>query len=431
MLDTVELFLKKYDLTKENIIVAFSGGYDSMCLLDILKKLSLKHGFNLTAIHLNHNWRGRESDKDEQICKEFCYGINFYSEKLSAEIPHTETAARNARYEFFEKCAKKFNSKAVLTAHNANDNAETVFYRMIKGTGLTGLEGISEHRGIYYRPLLKIYRKDIEKYCAENNLKPNIDSSNFDTKYVRNKIRLEIFPVLKSISPDFEEKLNELSISAKAANKLIDKKIKNLVKYAPDDFLKLDEFLQNSVIHKFFRENDLEYDRKKIDEIKEFIKKSSKEKSGKTISLTNNLWLFANDKKIKLTDCKKEFIPETVIKKEGEYKISDFIFEIKKCDNAPEIFPKDNEFKAYASFNSVDFVLRSRKDGDIIKPLGLSGTQKLKKYLNEKKIPKHEKDNLLFLCENNEVLWAPGLGISEKIKVKTKPTHVLSLRRAK
>lgn len=324
-----------------------------------------------------------------------------------------------------------FKSKAVLTAHNANDNAETVFYRMLKGTGLTGLEGISEHRGIYYRPLLKIYRKDIENYCIQNNLKPNIDSSNADTKYMRNKIRQDIFPLLKSIAPDFEEKLNEISVSAKAANTLINKKIKNLVKYEPNVFLKLDEFFQNSVIHKFFRENNLEYDRKKIEDLKTYITKSAKSKSGKTIGITNDLWLFVNDKKIKLIDRKKENLPETLIDKEGEYKISDYIFEIKKCVKIPKQFPKDSEYKAYVNLDGVDYMLRTRHDGDIIKPLGLNGKQKLKKYLNGKKIPKHEKDNLLFLCKNNEVLWAPGLGISDRIKVKTKPTHVLTLRRLK
>ena len=191
IIDAVELFLEKYNLLKpkNNIIVAFSGGYDSMCLLDVMKELAAKYDLNLCAVHLNHGWRGEESDKEEENCKNFCSDINFYSEKLSPDIPHTETAAREARYEFFEKCAKKFNSKVILTAHNANDNAETVFYRITRGTGITGLEGINETRGIYYRPLLNIYRADIEKYCTDKNLTPNIDSSNFNTEFARNKIR--------------------------------------------------------------------------------------------------------------------------------------------------------------------------------------------------------------------------------------------------
>ena len=135
----VKYFLTKHNLmnTKNNILVAFSGGYDSMCLLDILSEFNL----NILAIHLNHNWRGEESDKEEENCRFFCKSkkIDFYCEKLPAGLPRTETAARKARYDFFENCAKKFNSTTVLTAHNANDNAETIIYRMVKGTGITGL----------------------------------------------------------------------------------------------------------------------------------------------------------------------------------------------------------------------------------------------------------------------------------------------------
>ena len=183
----VETFLEKYNLSNCHILVAFSGGYDSMCLLDILKRISTKYNFKLTAIHLNHGWRGQESDLEEQKCKEFCYDIGFYSEKLADNIPHTETAARDARYEFFYNCAKKFNSNIIFTAHNANDNAETIYYRIMRGTGLTGLEGIPENRDIFYRPILTVYRNEIEQYCKKNNLIPNNDSSNKDSKYKRNQ----------------------------------------------------------------------------------------------------------------------------------------------------------------------------------------------------------------------------------------------------
>ena len=165
-----------------------------MCLLDILSEFNL----NILAIHLNHNWRGEESDKEEENCRFFCKSkkIDFYCEKLPARLPRTETAARKARYDFFENCAKKFNSTTVLTAHNANDNAETIIYRMVKGTGITGLCGISEKREIFYRPLLKTKRSEIVDYCNENNLTPNNDSSNSNTAYTRNYLRLNVIPAL-------------------------------------------------------------------------------------------------------------------------------------------------------------------------------------------------------------------------------------------
>ena len=143
--------------------MAFSGGYDSMCLLDILCNL----GCDVVAVHLNHNWRGEESKKDEDNCRLFAKnrGIKFYTEMLPDCVEKTETAARDARYKFFKRCAKMFNSNVVFTAHNFDDNAETVLYRIIKGTGTVGLEGISEHRDIFYRPLLNVSRENIEKIC--------------------------------------------------------------------------------------------------------------------------------------------------------------------------------------------------------------------------------------------------------------------------
>ncbi len=431
LIEAVESFLNKYDLLRENnnILVAFSGGYDSMCLLDILNKLSPKYGINIYAIHLNHNWRGEESDQEEINCKNFCKNICFYSEKLPEEIPHTETAAREARYRFFEKCAKKFRSKVVLTAHNANDNAETIFYRIIKGTGITGLEGIQEHRNIFYRPLLKIYRKDIEKYCEQNNLKPNIDSSNFDTNYVRNQIRHEIFPVLKNINPDFEKNLNQISETAISANELIEKHLNKLEDYSSEEFCKLSYFVQNTIIHRFLRENNIDYDRKKIEDITEFILNSQNSKSGKKYSLTKNLWLFVNNKKIVSINNIPKDLPEIKIQTEGEYNIGEYKFTIIKTTQKPKHYPPDKDMTAYVKIDKLDFTLRKRQNGDIIQPLGLNGTQKLKKYLTEKEIPKHEKDDLIFLCSGKEILWAPGIGISEKIKVVNNPTHMLKLEK--
>ena len=429
---TVELFLEKYNLldAKNNIIVAFSGGYDSMCLLHIMMELKRKYGFNLIAVHLNHNWRGEESDNEEKICELFCKDIIFHTEKLSVNIAHTETIAREERYKFFEKCAKKFNSKIILTAHNANDNAETIYYRMQKGTGITGLEGIRENRGIYYRPLLTSYRNDIENYCKCNNLKPNNDSSNTDTKYARNKIRHKIFPEIKKVIPNIEECLNNLAISAKEANQIINQHIKPLEEYNTNEFMTLTEAYQNAIIHNFYREQNLDYDKKTILKIANFIKSNCDSKSGKTISLTTNKWLFVNNKKIELVNKIEKTKQEIQITNIGEYKFKKYIFEIKEINDIPKTYPKDKDFTAYIEIEDIDFILRSRKDGDILQPLGAKGTQKLKKYFNERKIPNHEKDDVVLLCNDTEILWVAGYGISDKIKVKTNPTHIIKLRRA-
>ena len=417
--ECVKEFINKYNL-KGTFILAFSGGYDSMCLLDILKKLNS----DVVAVHLNHNWRGQESLKEAQNCENFAksIGVKFYSEVLPDNIKKTETDARQARYEFFKRCAEKFNSNIIFTAHNYNDNAETVFYRIIRGTGIAGIAGIAEHRDIYYRPLLKITREEIERYCRENNLQPNIDSSNFNIKYKRNYIRREIFPLLSKINPRFIDSLNSLSCIATDF-------ISFSHKHMPYNILDASEEEQKFILGNKLLEMNIEYDRKKIEKIQKFICENKNSKSGKKMSITENLWLFVNNNKAEFITNTEKNNTEIKIEKCGSYKFEDYTFTIKPYTNKVAKYPEDNEYKAYVNISNIDFTLRHRKDGDRIQPLGLSGSQKLKKYLNEKKIPQHEKDKIIFLCHNNEILWAAGYGISEKIKTLEHPTHVLTLEK--
>lgn len=432
---TVKSFLKKYDLDKSDLVylVAFSGGFDSMCLLNALKKISKN---KIVAIHLNHNWRGEESNLEELNCKNFCteIGVEFYSEKLSEDLAQTETIAREARYKFFESCAKKFNSNIVFTAHNKNDNAETLIYRICKGTGIQGLQGIASNRDIYFRPLLNTPRQDIETYCKEQNITPNNDSSNANVKYKRNFIRNQIMPNIIEINPTAIDSIISLSQIAKEESDIVDEYLKIILSKISENkkintrkFLKLSEALQNKIIYKIFTENNLDYDRKKILKIKEFIFQNQNSKSGKTCSLTENLWIYVCEKYLEITEKKKEIFDSFQITKEGIFETDNYIFEIEKFEKPVKKFPPDCDNTAYVNLSKIpfSFEIRTRQDGDIIQPFGMKGTQKLKKYLNAKKIPNHEKDNLLFLTQNDEILWAINLGISDKIKVTTLPTHRL------
>ena len=417
--EQVKEFIEKYNLSGK-FIVAFSGGYDSMCLLDVLNKL----GYDVVAAHLNHNWRGKESDEEEINCIEFARknNIEIYCEKLDKTVEKTESAAREARYKFLKKCAKIFDTNIIFTAHNFDDNAETVLYRIIKGTGTIGLQGIAEHRDIFYRPLLKVSRDKIENYCTNNELSPNVDSSNYNTNYKRNFIRHQILPLLREINPKVNEALNNLSEIAKEDNLLIEK-------YLPKSILKASETEQKRIIHQILIQNNLDYDSKKISKIQQFIQENKNSKSGKKMSLTNNLWLFVNDKKLEIVAVKEKNSQEITVKEEGLYEFEDYIFEIKKTDEVPKYFPKDSDLKAFIEIDKIDFVLRHRRNGDMINPLGSVGSQKIKKYLNEKKIPQHEKNDIVFLCNGKEVFWAAGIGISEKIKVTNKPTHIITLKK--
>ena len=222
MINKVKSFLKKYELLDENksFIVGFSGGYDSMCMLDILHRISQKTPFRLIALHLNHNWRGREAEIEQENCERYCKekNIEFYTETLPNGVPKTETAAREKRHEFFKKYFKKYNADGLFLAHTKSDNTETILYRLTKGTGVKGLCGIPEKTCLpnykpctIYRPLMSFSRKDIMRYCTVNKLVPNNDSSNFDTKYARNFLRHQIISELKNINPKIDDVILNLS----------------------------------------------------------------------------------------------------------------------------------------------------------------------------------------------------------------------------
>ena len=440
-------FLKKYSLQDKTIIVGFSGGFDSMCLLDVLSKIKNMPEFidlNVVAAHYNHNWRGEEALREQEVCRIFASakGMEFYTQTASENIKKTENDARIARYEFFEEAYEEYDADAVFTAHNYDDNAETLLYRIIKGTGIVGLKGISEKRGYFYRPLLTVKRAEIIDYCNENNLAPNNDSSNANIAYKRNYLRLNVIPSLEKINPLVKDALNTLSSIAKSDNDIIEEyltpirdKVLSDGKINPIEYRILSKSVKMRLLHEFIQSLDLDYDYKKITEIYEFIEENINQRNGSTKSLATALWLYADEKTIEIIPSRKQET-ETVnnteieISGEGEYQFGENTFVIRKYeDKELFVFPESTSKFAYVDFSRVKFplLLRTRKDGDVISPFGMSGSMKLKKYLNSKGVPRHNRNTLMLLCKEDEVLWAVGVGLSSKIAVKDKPTHVVEV----
>jgi len=442
MLNEVLKVLKKYKLANKNItlLVGFSGGADSVCLSDILYKLSEIYGFKIILCHLNHNWRGEHSISDMEFCKKFAKDreIEILTETLNKNEKQTETNARELRYKFFENCKIKTNAHAILLAHNKNDKVETLIYRIIKGTGIKGLSSIKERRDSYIRPLINISRIDIEIYCKNNNLSYVTDSTNFDNDYNRNYIRNEILPKFEKINPKYLEAIYNLSNLAEEEEILLEKITKNTENeiktngiIETEKFLNLDTSLQKRILLNLYIKNNIDYDTKRINEILDFINKNKSNNSGIKISLTKDIWLSVSKNNIEIVKKVEKSNLKINITKEGEYHFQNYIFKIEKYTGEnPEKYPKDEELKAFVEIKEpINFTLRCRQEGDYIQPLGLNGTQKLKKYLNAKKIKSHKKDSLIFLCKDKEVLWSPLYGLNDKIKVVSEPNYVLSLKK--
>ena len=447
MIKRISDFLRQYSLENKTIIVGFSGGYDSMCLLDILSKIKRQSEFSqmsIIAAHFNHNWRGQESLCEQEVCRLFAAsrGFEFYTKIADSSVKKTENDARIARYEFFEEACEEYDADAVFTAHNRDDNAETILYRVIKGTGTIGLRGIAEKRNIFYRPLLKTYRSEILEYCNKENLFPNNDSSNTNIAYKRNYIRLNVFPLLEKINPEVKEALNTLSQNAIRDNEIIEEYIKNIRPKIFDnntiivqEYVKLSKPLQLRFLYEYIQMLGFDYDSKKVTEIHDFISKNCSQKNGSTMSLASAKWLYADNKIVemipKIQAKKAEEVTPVKVYGVGEYLFDNKIFTLRVYDDDKIFeFPESTSNFAYVDLSKTEFplILRTRQDGDVITPFGMQGSMKLKKYLNSKGVSRHKRDSIALMCTPSEVLWAAGVGISDKISVTDKPTHVIEIK---
>ena len=215
--------IKKYNLitSGDTILVAVSGGPDSMCLLDNLLKLKdVLEVKEIVVAHLNHMIR-QEAKEETEYVEEYCNKNNIRCfvkyEDIIKEAKEqkigTEEAGRKARYDFFEQIASKTNANKIAIAHNKNDNVETVFMHMLRGSGISGLTGIKPYReGKYIRPLIKCSRDEIEEYCTKEKLNPKYDKTNNDNTYTRNRIRNELIPYIKKeFNPNIIETIDRLS----------------------------------------------------------------------------------------------------------------------------------------------------------------------------------------------------------------------------
>lgn len=232
------------DTIKENnliskgdvIVVGVSGGPDSITLLTCLNKFKDYFEIKIICAHINHLIR-KDSTEDEQYVENVCekMGIKCYVkraevEKIAKEQKKgSEEVGRKIRYDFFDEVARKENANKIAIAHNMKDNAETMLLNIIRGSGLTGLEGIqAEEYGKYIRPLINCTREEIEEYCEKNNLQPRIDSTNKENIYRRNIIRNKLLPQLQELNPNIVESLSNLSKIVKVQNMHIKNEVENI-----------------------------------------------------------------------------------------------------------------------------------------------------------------------------------------------------------
>lgn len=419
----------KNKIKDEKVIVACSTGVDSCVLLDLcLKALSNKQ---VVVAHVNHGMR-KESEIEEEYIVDFCNknSISFEVEHLRFDsITNFESAARSKRYAFFEKVAKKYQAKYVLLAHHANDNLETMLMRFLKQSSLKGYAGIEEESCfknlILYRPLLKVSRLEIEEYANNNGIKYFNDLSNGEYDYLRNRIRLDIVPLLMKENPNLIEAVNYYNESLLGASKLLEDFIQDFVrcnviitdtviKFKVKALLELNDYLIKEVLFSLLKPYGLS-----ISLINEIIKVLKSDKSKVVNKILDDLTLVKE-----YGNC--IFVKSEVKKIDFSLTVNDFgTYDL--INNTKLIVDKNNCYlkagNRVVCYNiiSMPFTVRSRRDGDKIVRKRVNKitleetfyTQKVSDVLTNKKVSYLDRINTLVITNSSdEVVIILGLTIS-------------------
>jgi tRNA(Ile)-lysidine synthase len=453
-LKTTEAYnmLKKGD----SVLIAVSGGADSVALLDFMLSISKEFSLKIGIAHLNHMLRGSESERDENFVKNaakslylpfFSKKIDVYAYKKKKKLS-LEEAAREIRYNFLEKTAENNAFNKIALGHNKDDNAELVLMNFLRGSGMTGLSGIPPVRdGKYIRPLINIEKKDILNYIKLKNLSFIQDSSNDDIKFLRNKVRHNLIPLLKnSYNPQIKTVLtNSASIIYKenkwleqVANSFFDdvvlEKTENRLVFSINKIKYLKDGAKRRIIRRgieYIKGNLRSISFLNIDSIEKLIIKKSPYAS---IDLSGNL--VVQKEKDRLIFRKKEKISTTAI--EYEYILKNFgTFFIKETggyikfsecsiDESPNFFENKVE-NAYFDKDKIKFplIIRNFKNGDRFAPFGINGTQKVKKFFNAKKIPLNKRKTLPLVLSKGQIIWIAGYEISETVKIDSSTKKVI------
>ena len=439
MLASFNKFINKENLCHQgqNILIAVSGGIDSVVLLDLFSKTNYKIGL----AHCNFKLRGDESDEDEQFVRTLAkkYNVELFVRICPAKKFATKNSisiqesARELRYQFFEDIIAEKSFGKVAVAHHADDNLETFFINFMRGSGLQGIKGIPVERDNIIRPLMFATRFQIEQYAIENNLTWRNDSSNNSLKYLRNKIRHRLLPELKKISPDFApmfQSLSNLNDDALLLKALIRKEKKTIIEEKDDliiiPFNKLDPELPTD-LWLYYLLKEFGFSHSETDKIADAVEHKT---TGKHFfSETHELLIDRNS--IIIRNKEKINNMEYVIQEDNYTLVEPFTADIKIISKEDINFSElKDATKAFLDFDKLTFplTLRRWKKNDRFHPYGMSGTKLLSDYFIDLKLTLYEKENIWLLLSNNQIVWVVSHRVSEMFKVSADTDKVFSIK---
>ena len=412
---------KKYNLIEnnDNIVVGFSGGPDSVFLVEMLKKLQHFFNFKIHLVHINHLLRGEDADSDEKFSFEYAKKNNLEIfikripvKEMAKELGKTlEEVGREERYKFFSEIYEKVGANKIATAHNKDDQIETFLFRLTRGTSLQGLEGIKTKNNNIIRPISEIYKKDILEYLNKNEIQCKIDKTNFENEFTRNSIRLDLIPFIeKRYNIKFKDKLFSLIEEIRENNK---KNFLDLDEYVDEEnrltlekIKTLSLFERKNLLVLFLNKKNIKINRNKIDEINSLIRSNGTKKidldlNHRVVKDYHHLYIEKKEEKIIAS------LNETIqLKIPSETYFDKYKIKLEFVENQEKIKNK-NQYLLYAMNNDI-IEVRYRKEGDRIL-LYENHSKKIKEVLINQKVPRDIRDKIPIFLYKNNIFWIYGI----------------------
>ena len=451
MYQRVRAYVEQYHMLqeKDHVIIGVSGGADSVCLLFMLRKLQKDMQFQLTAVHVHHGLRGKSADADERYVKKLCedMGVELYvfhedvNQYAKEQKLTLEEAGRNVRRCIFEQVCREKNGTRIALAHHQNDNAETLLWNLSRGCGLRGLGGISPVEGKYIRPLLCLQRREIETFLKQNDIKYCTDETNLEDHYTRNRLRNHVIPYLeREINPQTVAHMSETMEQMRAVWQFVEievqkyrelyvehkKEKNNTVKYLVRDdvFTDVNEIIRSFLIHQLLCETAGH--RKDIEQVHvKLVEDLYGHQTGRKIMLPYEMWAE------KCYDGILLYKVDGLDTESGENEENpgqDVRMRVFERTAETGAFPK----KTYTKWFDYDIIkstvkIRHKQPGDYITIDKNGGTQSLKKYFTNNKVPREVREKIWLAADGSHILWIIGYRQNQAYQVTDKTRKILEI----
>ena len=458
--------LEAAQLTGRRLVVAVSGGPDSLALLYALHRLRDELGLALHVAHLDHRLRGQDSAADAEFVAQTCAKLGIDCTVEAEDVPafrrehrmSLEEAAREVRYRFLANLAEQVGADAVALGHTSDDQVETVLMNVIRGSGLRGLRGmrpVSKQRiagsdATLFRPLLNLSKQDTIAYCEALHLTPRADESNRSTEMTRNRVRLELLPLLRDMNPAFGDAALRLSRNAVDALAVVDKAVDaawsdavteegESIRIDRERFLELDAALRSHLVIRAL--SHVKGDTQGIERIHvDDAVNAVIESSGSQLHLPGGLLLIVEQRSALIYAGDKAFAATSFdvspLAVPGVTTVGEWRFTTERLKTPSAYRPRDESEQSPREFverfgRAVDIpslAVRTRLRGDRFQPLGMSGTKKLKDFMIDEKVPGSMRDSVPLIVTSRGIAWVVGWRIAEWAKVDDDDRECLEIR---